>query len=168
MGCGKSTLMCQLANKLQLNAIDLDTYIEQREKKSINEIFASKGDVYFRKKETQYLEEILHSEHYPIVAMGGGTPCFGKNMDLILKHSDSFYLKATSATLFKRLVKQKTKRPLIADIPTEALENFIQKHLFERNIHYNRAKFKVSIDGKNIEEIAKKIIQKINKNTAVF
>ena len=159
MGCGKSTIQRALAKETELPAMDLDAYIELREKQKISEIFKEKGSVYFRKKETHYLKELLENDHYPIVALGGGTPCFGENMALINEKSSSFYLKASSELLFKRLLKGQKKRPLIADIPKDELENFIKKHLFEREVYYNQADFVINIDGKSKKMLVDAIIK---------
>lgn len=158
MGCGKSTVQNDLSIATKLTSIDLDAYIEFREKASITKIFKEKGSVYFRTKETAYLKELLENDYYPIIALGGGTPCFGENMQFINAHSDSFYLKASSETLFKRLVKGRKKRPLIAEIPKEELQVFIQKHLFERQVYYNRAKTIIHIDGKNNQTVVREIL----------
>ena len=60
MTSGKSTIGRELSQKLQYKFIDLDDYIEENEGKSIGEIFKSKGEIYFRKIEHQYLKEILN------------------------------------------------------------------------------------------------------------
>ena len=56
MGVGKSTLGKLLANSFNFEFIDLDSYIEQKENLSIPEIFKDKGEIYFRKIESQSLK----------------------------------------------------------------------------------------------------------------
>ena len=51
MGCGKSTVGRILAERLGLELIDTDQYIEKRERRSIPDIFAAEGEVYFRERE---------------------------------------------------------------------------------------------------------------------
>ncbi len=72
-------------------------------------IFESKGEIYFRKKEAQYLKEILEERTKIVLSLGGGTPCYGKNLDLVLnnKNIESFYLKTTIPELLKRLNPKK-------------------------------------------------------------
>ena len=65
----------------------------------------------------------------------------------------SFYLKNTIPTLVKRLEKGKETRPLIADLNTEQLTEYIGKHLFERAPYYEQSKYKVAIDDKSLEEV---------------
>ncbi len=159
MGSGKSTIARILGDKLDLPAIDLDDYIEAREGLSIPEIFATRGEIYFRKKEHVHLLELLGSDQSFVLALGGGTPCYANNMSAILERSDSYYLKASISTLSNRLLKEKDHRPLIANLDKEQLTEFVAKHLFERRNFYEMAGSVISIDGKTPEEIAEEIIQ---------
>ena len=157
MGSGKSTIAKELAKRMNSTAIDLDDYITNNEKMSVSELFSQKGEVYFRKKETVYLQELLLSNEDLVIAVGGGTPCYGNNMREILNGSNSFYLKASIKNLTARLEKEKESRPLIAGLPHDALEEFIAKHLFERRNFYEQANHIVSIDGKSVEIIVEEI-----------
>lgn len=161
MGSGKSTIGKRLAHKRNSKFIDLDTYITNKEQTTINDIFKHKGEIYFRKIETMYLEELVNSEDNLVLSLGGGTPCYGKNMNIIKNASDySFYLKGSIDTLYKRLSKAKTKRPLIANLQPEALKEYIAKHLFERRTFYEQANFKIAINDQTVEEI----VTAINSN----
>ena len=157
MGSGKSTVAQILASKLDLEALDLDDYITAKEGLSIPEIFASKGEIYFRKIENKYLGELLNSERSFVLALGGGTPCYADNMEQILEKSESFYLKASIKTLFQRLVGEKDHRPMITSLSNDQLTEFIAKHLFERRNYYERAHTTIVIDDKSPEKIAKEI-----------
>ena len=83
MGSGKSTLGRALATAKNISFVDLDAYIAEREKCSVPHIFKNKGEIYFRKKEALYLQEVLQKEEDMVLSLGGGTPCFGNNMPLI-------------------------------------------------------------------------------------
>ncbi|GET44900.1 shikimate kinase [Capnocytophaga felis] len=165
MGSGKTTLGKALAKKKNFPFIDLDNYIEEKEDASVKEIFATKGEIYFRKKETFYLNELLLSEKDFVLALGGGTPCFGNNMDLISKTTkNTFYLKYNPKSLTERLSVEKNARPLISHLKNEDLEEFIQKHLFERNPYYLRANHTISMDNLSVEESLKKIDNLLNSD----
>lgn len=71
MGCGKSTLGRMLAKRLGRAFIDLDGEIEQREGRSIPDIFAAEGDAGFRKYETAALLDALCADN-AVIATGGG------------------------------------------------------------------------------------------------
>lgn len=160
MGCGKSSIGKQLAVDLHMEYLDLDDYLEAQEKKSIPQLFEEKGEIYFRKKENQYLKEVLETYSNTIISLGGGTPCFAGNIELIkeTKNSKSVYLKTSLSELVHRLFVEKEKRPLIAHIATkDVLNDFIRKHLFERSYYYNQAEYVVGTDGKLVKEIASEI-----------
>lgn len=161
MASGKSTLGKKLAKNLEYEFIDLDEFIEEKENALVSEIFKTKGEIYFRKQETLYLKELLTSGENRILSVGGGTPCYGDNMDYILSvdHVKSIYLKRSIAVLSDKLITKKDKRPLIAHIESkEALTEFIAKHLFERNPFYNKAEIIIDIDNKSKKEIVEEIL----------
>jgi len=159
MGCGKSTIAQKLSEILKTSYIDLDDYIEKNTKMSIKEIFESRGEIHFRKLERLYFIELLNSPGEIIIGLGGGTPCYANNHELLTKEDVvSIYLKASIDTLFNRLAANKSKRPLIADKNDEEMKEFIAKHLFDRSFYYNHAQHKVNVDGKSVEETVNDIL----------
>lgn len=161
MGSGKSHVSKILSEKLNFKLIDLDKEISKRNKLTIPEIFEKKGEIYFRKLERETLEEILATQENIILSLGGGTPVYYNNMEIINLSSKSVFLKASVASLTERLSKQKEKRPLIANISDENLPEFIAKHLFERNEFYRKAQFSVNTDSRDPEDIVNEIIEKL-------
>jgi len=154
MGSGKSTLGRLLAKELNICFLDLDEYIEEIEKKSISAVFSTKGEVYFRKKEAKSLREILERTDDFVLSIGGGTPCYANNMNLITEMTTkAFYLKVSIAELVQRLSKEKEQRPLVKNIPDEKLPEYIGKHLFERSFFYMQAHHTIDCDKKLPEEI---------------
>ncbi|RUA11913.1 MAG: shikimate kinase [Flavobacteriia bacterium] len=153
MGSGKSTVARLLSEDLSIDLTDLDDFIEKSETSTITDIFKSKGEIYFRKKEYFYLKQLLNSDRSMILSVGGGTPCYSGNIDLINKLATSVYLRSSVQSLYNRLIKEKNKRPLIAHIPDEDLKEFIAKHLFEREPYYEQAEFTVDTDDKTPQEI---------------
>ncbi len=163
MASGKSFIGIKLAKLLGYKFTDLDHYIEKKEQQSISDIFKNKGELYFRKKERFYLNELLNSNSKLVIATGGGTPCYYDNMNLIKNSSNtvSIYIKATLKTLVKRVKRETLKRPLIAHLKTnEQLTEFIGKHLFERNTFYNKANLIVNANNEastTLEDIILKL-----------
>jgi len=159
MGSGKTTVGRRLAKKLFLPFYDLDHYIQDREGIRISEIFDKKGEIYFRKVEHQYLKEFLaHHDSY-VLSLGGGTPCYAGNMDVI-KSDDSLksiYLQASIPTITNRLKKNKSKRPLITTFSDEKLTEFVAKHLFERKNFYQQANLKINVDNKDLKTVVAEI-----------
>lgn len=158
MASGKSAVGKILAEALTIQFIDLDSFIEQNEQMSITEIFETKGEIYFRKKEGEYLHELLNSNESSVISLGGGTPCYGNNLEFIENKSNSFYLKASIDTIFERLKNETSQRPLVAAIGTENLKEYIAKHLFERAPYYERAHHTVLADHKNVAQIVDEIL----------
>ncbi|MGC1203763.1 MAG: shikimate kinase [Flavobacteriaceae bacterium] len=164
MASGKSAIGRVLANKLNYRFIDLDDFIEESENSTVSDLFKLKGELHFRKLETHYLNELLHSQNNLVLALGGGTPCYGNNMDLILNadHVKSIYLKASIPTLIGRLKNEKSKRPLIAHIETDdLLAEFIGKHLFERSQFYSLAQVTITTDHKSEKDIIEELVFKL-------
>ena len=163
MASGKSSIGKKLANSLNTNFIDLDDYIIEKENMSITTIFKEKGEIYFRKIEHQYLKEILENENDFILSLGGGTPCYANNMDLINNsNTTSIYLQGSVPTMVKRLIKKKAKRPLIASLGDDKIPEFVAKHLFERRFFYEQAKMVVKIDDQKKSDIAKQLYKLLN------
>jgi len=164
MGSGKSTIGKHISELLNLTFIDLDTYIEQREGQSIKALFASKGEVYFRLKEAAYLQEILETKTKYVLSLGGGTPCYGTNMNRITESTaTSCYLKANIPTLVARLQKGKENRPLIASLNDAQLLEYVGKHLFERAPFYEQAAYKININDRSIEAISEDTIARLSR-----
>ena len=158
MASGKSTIGREISKKLDMKFIDLDDYISKREKSSISEIFKVKGEIYFRRIESLYLSEILNSKDSFILSLGGGTPCYSNNMELILNsEASSIYIKAGIKTLVSRLTAEKNKRPLVAELEDDKLVEFVAKHLFERRFFYEQASMTVNTEDKSTEEITTEI-----------
>ncbi len=80
-------------------------------------------------------------------------------MNIINKKAKSVYLNASIKTIYGKLskIKNKKKRPLIAEISNENLQEFIAKHLFERRPYYEQATCIINIDNKTKKEIATEI-----------
>ena len=158
MGSGKSTIGSMLAKKLEYNFIDLDDYIENKLQSTIPKIFENKGEIYFRKKEHEYLREILEDESSAVLATGGGTPCYSGNMQLMNELAAIVvYLKVSIPQLIQRLYQEKDHRPLIAHLDKTELPEFIGKHLFERSTYYSMATHTLICDNKSPEEIVLEI-----------
>ena len=155
MASGKSTIGKLLSQSLFLPFIDLDHYIEKKEGKTISEIFKDKGEIYFRYQEHFYLKELLASKGKFVLSLGGGTPCYAGNMNLISENdkTKSIYLQASIKTLVERLTSKKEKRPLIAELSDEKLTEFVAKHLFERREFYEQSDYKIKVDAKKITEV---------------
>lgn len=160
MGSGKSTIGRLLAERLDHSFVDLDEHLEKAEGMSIAQIFDKKGEIYFRKKESHYVSELLTDCNDIILSLGGGTPCYGNNMGHILELTASvFYLKVSVNELNTRLLSEKSERPLIKNVDDEDLPEFIGKHIFERGRFYQKANYTIECDNKEPKIIASEIVE---------
>jgi len=154
MTSGKSSVGKSLASRLGHDFIDLDEAISNRVGMDIPKIFSKKGELFFRKTETEVLTDILGQNSDFVLALGGGTPCYGQNMEIIHEYTPhSFYLKLSIGALVKRISQEKEQRPLVANVPDEELPEFVGKHLFERSPFYSKANQTILADGKTLEQI---------------
>ncbi|MDT8401890.1 MAG: shikimate kinase [Bacteroidales bacterium] len=144
MGSGKSTFGRRMASRAGWEFADLDLLIENTEGRSVEDIFRDPGEEYFRDIEARTLRQIPLDNNM-VIACGGGTPSYRDNMEYMNSKGVTVYLKHDVATLLHRLARAKKVRPLIKDMSSESLENYISKKLAEREINYNKAR--LIIDG---------------------
>lgn len=176
MGCGKSTIGRQLAKKLKVSFLDTDAWIEEKEGITISEIFATKGEGYFRDKETEclkfflkekqtesYLEENCgelskeeQEQIFYVISVGGGLPVREENQKLLKQLGHVIYLKAKPDTIYER-IKGDTTRPLLQ---TENPLQKIREMMLSREEKYQAAAHEVlSVDGKSIGKIVDEIMK---------
>lgn len=151
MGAGKTTMGKSLAQVMGLEFIDLDNWIEARQHKTIKEIFAEVGEEGFRKLERAGLEEVSTYENV-ILSLGGGTPCFFDNMEVVNRAGTSVYLKPSEEVLLKRLIKGKHKRPLLADKSDDEILQVIREQLAWREPYYLKAN--ITFEASHLENKA--------------
>jgi len=160
MGSGKSTVAKLLAKAMDLQFVDLDLTIEEQEKQSISEIFKSHSEDYFRKIETQILQEVLSESRPRVISCGGGTILSKRNRALLSKECLVVYLEADDKLLLDRLKHAKSERPLIADKSEEELLDFIRTELNSRMKFYQQADFSIQASKAkaSIQELKKKLL----------
>ena len=163
MGCGKSTIGRKVAALMGINFIDLDKFIEERNFKSVPDIFSQEGELAFREKERQALLEVSQFEDI-VVGTGGGAPCFFDNMKLMNDAGITIYLAPDNDILAYRLLKSKTERPLIAGKSREDLLAFIETALQKRAPFYEQSK--IIIRGVNDVQ-PEEVLKLINRHLAV-
>jgi shikimate kinase len=156
MGCGKTHWGKQLSQKLQLPFFDLDHLIEEREGKTITDIFAEMGEEYFRMLEKDVLYMITENHPSFVMACGGGAPCFFNNIDYMKSRGTTVWINCSTDCLYGRLVNEKEKRPLIKSIPNEELKSFIIKKYSDRKIFYQQADVILGEDDVTLEALIEK------------
>ena len=158
MGAGKTTLGKSLSQRMNLNYIDTDHFIENRYRKKISDIFATEGEERFREIEHRILCEISEFEDV-VISTGGGLPCFHENMAIMNNTGTTVYLEAPVEELAIRLNLSKNVRPVLEKRSGSELEVFIIENIKVRKQFYELAKVRFStaqtVTEKDIESLAK-------------
>lgn len=157
MGCGKTHWGRELSQKLQIPFFDLDSAIEEKEEKSVVDIFAELGEEYFRMLEKDVLYLLTESHESFVMACGGGTPCFFNNIDYMKSRGTTVWLNSSIDCLYNRLIKEKEKRPLVRSIPDDQLKGYIIKKYSDRKIFYQQAAVILSEDNVTLDQLIEKI-----------
>ena len=161
MGSGKTTIGKKLAEKLGYSFIDMDSHIEEKQFKTVSQIFAEIGEEKFRLLEQKSLHEVAEFENV-VISTGGGAPCFFDNMDYMNFRGLTIYLKLSAIQLAERLENSKAyKRPLLAERKGEELVKFIADGLSKRESFYSKAQ--IILSG-NFETTVEDIFKIINNN----
>lgn len=111
MGAGKTAVGTHLARLLSVPFVDSDDAIEQAANRSIAEIFARDGEVFFREKESKVLGRLLAGPPC-VLSTGGGAFLAAANRAEIARLGIAVWLKADLDLLWNR-VRHKTTRPLL-------------------------------------------------------
>jgi shikimate kinase len=161
MGAGKSSVGRALSEQLGWAFEDLDQRIEQRQRRTVPEIFRVFGETGFRLAELSALKELLNeldAGAEKIVALGGGAFVQEHNARLIeAANIPTVFLDADVEELWRRCrdqaLQQRTERPLLG-----SLESF--RDLYEaRRPHYLKASLRHETGGKSVAEIAAELVQ---------
>ncbi len=111
MGCGKSTVGALLAKKNGMAFVDMDKFIEKKQRRTVSEIFEKNGEEFFRALEREAAKE-LSSKNGIVIAAGGGTLTFRENVEVLRNNGVIVLLDIPVETVAKRL-ENDTTRPLL-------------------------------------------------------
>ena len=109
MGCGKTTVGKLLARRLGRKLADTDALIEQRQGRSIPDIFARDGEARFRALELGLCRE-LGGQSGLIIACGGGLPLRDGAIAALKENGLVFWLNRDPAETYGAL--DVSSRPL--------------------------------------------------------
>lgn len=141
MGCGKSTIGSLLSKKTGMSFIDLDSYIEKKENKTISQIFADSGEEYFRQLEREASQE-LSKKNGLVIATGGGTLTYQVNVDAFKTNGRIILLDLPVEVVAERL-KNDTTRPLL----NRPDKNKAMRELYEKRLPLYRSAADVTVDA---------------------
>ena len=154
MGVGKSTVGKSLAKKLLFKFIDIDKVIERQEGCSINFIFKSKSENYFRMLENEITLNELNKNN-SVISLGGGSFMNPEIRNKIKNTCVSFWLDVNTNILIKRLNKSK-RRPLLL---SKNVAETVHKIYLERKKTYQKADFRIKCSSLRSTTITNKILK---------
>ncbi|MCP1101751.1 shikimate kinase [Aequitasia blattaphilus] len=160
MGAGKSTIARRLGKVLKQPVLDMDREIVKAEGMEINEIFAKKGEEYFRNLETNYLISLKEKENC-IISTGGGTIIKEENRRLLKEIGVVVLLQASLATTYKR-VANNDRRPLV-NSQTNKKKYLINLFNSRKDLYNEIADIKIRINHKTVNMIGDEIIKKVER-----
>lgn len=144
MGTGKSRISRILEQKCGLKAVEIDTEIEKAEGMKISEIFAEKGEKYFRDKESEVTAQVASRKNV-VISCGGGTVMRRENVDALKKGGRIIMLRAKPETVYERVRHSRGKRPLLSKYMSRGYISWLMK---QRDDTYRAAAdFIVDVDG---------------------
>lgn len=156
MGTGKTTIGQILAPQLDYRFFDCDHLLEKVAQTSIQEIFATQGEIAFRELETQILSQ-LYAYTRSVIATGGGIVLKPENWSY-LRHGLVIWLDASVELLCQRLTADQT-RPLLQNTDLEAKLTALSK---QRRHLYAEADLQIIIQPEQTPEaIASEILAQI-------
>lgn len=124
MGAGKTSVGRRLAARLGRAFVDADREIEAAEGLTVSEIFAERGEAWFRDRERRAIADLLAGDGL-VLATGGGAFMDPETRRAICCRGVSVWLKADLDTLLERVSRRRTRPLLAAGDPRATLESLI-------------------------------------------
>lgn len=157
MASGKTTVGNRLASVSGYKLVDTDEEIVKKEGRSINDIFATDGEPYFRKLETSMIEEMADKLDNCIISTGGGLAITPGNDEKLRKLGKVVYLKVTPETVLKR-ISGDSSRPLLAG---DAKSKTLNLLAYRQPIYDQCADIAIDTDDKSVDMIVDMIMRNI-------
>lgn len=162
MACGKTFTSRELARRLNRERVSTDELIEQREGRSIPDIFSQSGEPYFRQVERQAVAEAAGRENL-VIDCGGGVARDPANFSALRKSGIIFYLYASPEAVYRR-TRGRTDRPLLN--VSDPLAK-IKELLAERDPHYRQADFLIDSNEDNINKVVDDILDILSNDSPI-
>jgi len=147
-GCGKTSVGRKAAPRLGLRFVDTDRLVEEREGRSVADIFSLSGEAHFREAEAAVIAALAGIDGV-LVAAGGGAPCSGRNRAVLSRLGRVVWLKASPSTALRRM--RGGLRPPLTGLPAkEEVETLMQKR---QDDYAALADAAIDTDGKSKREV---------------
>ena len=159
MGAGKSSVSAGLGRMLGREVVEMDQRIAAQEGMSIPELFAQKGEPYFRPCETALLKSFAQGAPR-IVSCGGGVPLREENV-VAMRESGTVVLLTASPEVILERVKDSDERPLLQGHKDVS---YIAVLMEQRRPRYEAAAdITVDTSQLNIEEVCRQVLRQVTE-----
>lgn len=163
MGTGKSTVAWELSRRLGSVCLDTDKLVEQRLGKSVRQVFAERGEEFFREVESEVLGECLHSPD-AVVAAAGGVVVGEANRQMLKRASGRgdalvVWLSAPVETLVRRTANA-GHRPLLDADPAGVLARM---ESMRRSMYEEVADMTIDVSDRSPESVADLVIEALGE-----
>jgi shikimate kinase len=156
MGCGKTRVARELAQRLSLRMVDLDEWITEREGRSPAQLIVEDGEPAFRAIESNALRELLESNRADLIALGGGAWIEETNRALVHEHGClSVWLDAPFENCWARIEASGDDRPL--GKTREQAQTLYER----RRPIYQLADIHIPVDEMNFEDLISRITDRL-------
>lgn len=122
MGAGKSTIGFELARLLERPFLDVDEELEREHGATIPELFAQRGEPWFRNAEAAVTRRLLDGHEPAVLALGGGAVMRAETREALARRAFTIHVEIDVEEAWRR-VSVASHRPLAAD-----LEQFRRLH----------------------------------------
>ena len=146
--CYKTSVGKLLADMLGCEFLDTDAEIERRCNSSVQQIFETQGEEYFRTMENELLTTLKANS---VVACGGGS-VLAPNFEKLACNSVVICLTATAETVCSRLGT--VARPLFDGLTVDQLQGYMSRRA---SLYAKFAHLTFPTDGKTPEQVAEQI-----------
>lgn len=158
MGTGKSEVGRRLAARLGRVFIDTDTVIEQKMGISIAQLFAEKGENYFRQQERHVIAQTCQSNGQ-IIATGGGAIVDPLNAQQLKENGFVVCLSAVPEVIYER-VRCHADRPLLqGEDPLTKIRTLLQA----RAEAYAQADVTIDTSQRSADEVTDAVLTVYNR-----
>jgi shikimate kinase len=165
MGSGKTTLGKMLSKHQNMVFTDLDAEIENQKCMTVGKLNQILGESAFREIEYNILAEVIKTDNQ-VISVGGGTPCFFNNMELMNNSGITIYLKMDKEAILQRLLHlppaSLARRLSIANKSKTQIAQFVSSNLDKREKYYNQAKIVVENDVRDKIITLNRIVMALN------
>jgi shikimate kinase len=160
MASGKSSVGLALARRTGWTLVDVDRDIEESTGQPIPDLFATRGEAWFRELEEERTSAALDL-HGCVVVPGGGWAAASRGLETLPPHVHSIWLRVSPEVAVARARQEGAGRPLLDEVedPLARARELLER----REPHYRRAGLHLDTEGRTPVELADAIVSHVRR-----